>query len=271
MSVWLEVLMGSEASLAKPGTPAPQPSQPSQPTVPLIFRIAKASFFLQNLAASLLSRISPTVEHNLGKYKAIRKAFFLTALEQIDGDYLEFGVFTGSSFTFACKFGEKLSKQIGSRPRFFGFDSFEGFGEVAEEDKHPFYINDIFEVNFDRVRKNIARQAGSARFELIKGFFDKTLRGKKPSDYGIQKARIVFIDCDLKIPARDVLDFVRPILQPGTILIFDDFYSYKGDPGLGLAGAFNEFSKDCQEFKFRQLDHYGLLGVAYICYRSSNS
>ena len=43
------------------------------------------------------------VEHNLGKYHALKKAFYLTALENLHEDYLEFGVFTGGSFVFATK------------------------------------------------------------------------------------------------------------------------------------------------------------------------
>ena len=69
----------------------------------MLIDIIKNNLFIQNLIASMMSYIPPIVEHNYAKYQAIKKALYQTALEHTKGNYLEFGVFTGSSFNFAMK------------------------------------------------------------------------------------------------------------------------------------------------------------------------
>ena len=77
---------------------------------------------------------------------------------------------------------------------------------------------------------------------MIKGFFDKTL-DVDPSEYGIRKARIVFIDSDTYSSSKAVFNFIKNIIQPGTHIILDDFFSYKGNPQEALR-AFNEFIEE---------------------------
>jgi len=230
-----------------------------------LLKLLKSFSFFQNIASSLIASISPVIEHNVGKYTAIKKAFYLTALENLDGDYLEFGVFTGSAMVFSTKINRKMRWINESATRFFGFDSFEGFGNVDSEEKHPFYRDDIFGVNFNKVKKNILKQTKGSEVQLIKGFFSETLDGKTPAEYGIKKARIIFIDCDLKSPALSALNFCADLIQEGTILIMDDYFSYKGNAELGLSGAFAEFCKLNPHLSWRNLYHYGYLGEAYIC------
>jgi len=59
--------------------------------------------FLQDLASVFIANIIPEVIHNLEKYMAIKKVHHLSAIEEIKGDYLEFGVFTGSSFCHSIR------------------------------------------------------------------------------------------------------------------------------------------------------------------------
>jgi len=204
------------------------------------------------------------VQHNWEKYTALKKAFYLTALEQLEGDYLEFGVFTGSSFVSALRVNKKLKFLGKIQTKFFGFDSFIGFGQVAETDRHPFYLDNIFKVNEKKVINNILKHSQGQEVKIIPGYFEQTLQNKTASGLGVKKARIVFIDCDLKEPAALALNFVQPILQQGAILIMDDFFSYKGDAQKGVAGAYNEFCQKYPNISWRKLYDYGYGGVAYI-------
>ena len=217
----------------------------------------------QNLTGSLYARIPAFAEHNIAKYQALKKAFYLTALEKHEGDYLEFGVFTGSSFVFSVKAHRSLQGLAKLPTRFFGFDSFAGFGPVGENEKHPFYTDNNFSVDVARVTQNIKKQTKGAETRLVPGFFEETLR-KSTSSYGIQRARIVLIDCDLKEPASLALQFVRPILQQGTILIMDDFFSYKGDTKRGVHGAFSEFCQKNPAYIWRRVCDYGFGGAVMI-------
>ena len=50
--------------------------------------------FLQVMASKLISGINPAVIHNIEKYYILKKVHYLAAIEELEGDYLEFGVFT---------------------------------------------------------------------------------------------------------------------------------------------------------------------------------
>src|SRR5689334_701032 len=139
----------------------------------------KRSFFLQDLASTYLTSIPPFVDHNWQKFRAIKSAFYLTAIDHIPGDYLEFGVFTGSSFVMAMKSYRQMRSISPEPARFFGFDSFEGFGDVPKEDKHPFYTNLVFKSDADIARRNIKRRAKGLPFEICEGYFEKVLTPEK--------------------------------------------------------------------------------------------
>ena len=102
---------------------------------------------------------------------------YISSIENISGDYFEFGVFTGSSFCHAIrcaraleKFDEKL-KMI----HFFGYDSFEGFGDISEIDKHKFYTDINFETSYKKTKQRILKLVDESKFTLVKGFFEDSL------------------------------------------------------------------------------------------------
>ena len=198
--------------------------------------------FLQVVASNLIAYVNPAVTHNLEKYYAIKKAFYLSAIEDIEGDYIEFGVFEGSSFSHAmrCYINKKDYMPVLSKNniRFFGFDSFDGFGNLSPKDKHPFYIDEQFNTSYDFVKRKIEKISKQFNLEsyLVKGFLADTLLDG-PSKYKINKARIIFIDLDLYEPSKKAFLFCRDIFQEGSILILDDFFSYRGSLDKGVAGA----------------------------------
>ena len=224
--------------------------------------------FLQVIASSFISYVNPAVIHNLEKYYAINKAFYLSSIEDIEGDYIEFGVFEGSSFSHAmrCYLSKKEYMPLEkNNVKFFGFDSFEGFGKLSLDEKHPFYVDEQFHTSYDFVKKKIERISKRNLLEafLIKGFLKDTLI-EGPLKYKIQKARIIFIDLDLYEPSFNALSFCKDIIQEGTILILDDFFSYRGSLNKGVARAFREF-KENNKFVFREIMSYGMGGKVFIC------
>ena len=178
--------------------------------------------------------------------------------------YIEFGVFTGSSFNFAMKANTSLDKLLGrSECDFIGFDSFSGFGEIKENDNHPRFQDDTFAVDEKKILKNIKKNSNNQKYQIIKGFYKDTLI-KKPKDYAIKKARVVMIDCDLKEPTALALNFVKDILQKGTIILFDDYIFYKGDESKGEFAAFKEFQEKNPNIKLRSAFEYGYGSKAFI-------
>ena len=233
-----------------------------------ILDFIKNNLFIQNFATSIISKISPYLENTIAKYLAIKKAFYITAHDGTDGNYLEFGVFTGSSFNYAIKTNKKIENIFGkSNCEYIGFDSFQGFGKVREDDIHPSFKDEIFSVNESKVIKNIQRFAKGEKLKLVKGFYQDTIKNKTTYDLNIKnKSRVIMIDCDLKESTQLALDFVLPSLQRGTILIFDDFLDYKGSMEKGECGAFEDFKRENPNILFRRAFDYGYRGRAFIVY-----
>ena len=75
------------------------------------------------------------------------------------------------------------------------------------------------------------------------------------------------IDCDLKEPTRLALEFIKPAIQEGTIILFDDFAFFKGNEEKGECGAFNVFRKKYPEILFRRIFDYGYGSRAFIAYK----
>jgi hypothetical protein len=234
-----------------------------------LLNIIKNNLFIQNLAASIVSLIPAYLEFSVSKYLAIKKAMLITAHDDTRGSYLEFGVFTGSSFNYAMKVNKKIEK-LGYKNmdcEFIGFDSFKGFGHIKEDDEHPHYKDHVFAINEGKVLKNIEKIAKNQKYRIIKGFYEDTIKNKTTKDLKIDKARIVMIDCDLKEPATLALAFVKSSLQEGTIILFDDYGFFKGSKDKGEYGAFADFKKKHPEILFRRIFDYGYGSRAFIVHK----
>ncbi|HEY1783621.1 MAG TPA: class I SAM-dependent methyltransferase [Roseiarcus sp.] len=125
------------------------------------------------------------------------------------GLFVEFGVYKGHSVNY-------FAKGIRSGRTIYGFDSFEGL--------HVDWIgNDLAKGAFDlggilpEVEKNVI---------LIKGWFDQTL----PEFFAEHSEPIWFIshDADTYEAAKLVFKFTAPRLRPGTMIVFDDYWGYRG-------------------------------------------
>ena len=220
--------------------------------------------FLQSWTSSLISSISPTIIHNIGKYYMLKKVFYLSAIEDLEGDYLEFGIFTGSSFCHSMKCCQKSAhlnpKMLDTR--FFGFDSFSGFGPLPNEDRHPFYVDEYFVTSQKKVDDRIKSIARGLTYKLIPGFFSDSLK-EGADKIGVRKARIIFIDSDTYVSSKDALTFTLPTLQQGTYIVLDDYYSFKGSKDKGVARAFSEFVK-LNKLEMRHVFTYGMGGAVYV-------
>jgi O-methyltransferase len=157
---------------------------------------------------------------------------------QLRGDYLEFGVYAGTSFILAASSAAKHG--LGTM-RYFAFDSFEGLPEAE---------GGIFNRgDFCRSEQDFTRMITKAGVPLdkvvkVKGWYHQSLTKDIKEKYRLDRAAIVHIDCDLYSSTRDVLSFLQDIVQIGTILIFDDwhvFHNEKRSQDLGEEKAFREW------------------------------
>lgn len=220
--------------------------------------------FLQTIASVCISSLNPAIVHNVEKYWALKKVHYLTCVEHLEGDYLEFGVFTGSSLTHSIRCSRKMEGiyPAVSECRFFGYDSFEGFGDLAQDDKHPFYTDENFATSYTSVNRRVKAVAGSYGYRLVKGFFSETLKDGAAA-HGISKSRIIFIDSDTYSSSKEALTYALPTVQKGTYIILDDFFSYKGAKFKGVARAFDEFLLE-GGIAVRKVLDYGMGGAVFV-------
>ena len=233
-----------------------------------LLKLIKNNLFIQNFVTNIITLFSPYLELSVAKYLAIKKALYVTAHDGTYGSYIEFGIFTGSSFNFAMKANKKIEKLFGEMNcEFIGFDSFQGFGKIEKNDENPSFKNEIFLVDEAKVIRNIEKSAKGQKFRIVKGFYKDTIKNKSTIDLNINKARVVMIDCDLKASTHLALEFIKPSIQEGTIIMFDDFNYYKGNKDKGEYAAFNDFQKKYPNILFRRIFDYGYSGRVFIVHK----
>ena len=81
--------------------------------------------------------------------------------------------------------------------------------------------------------------------------------------YGIKKLAFVHIDCDFYSSTKLVLDYIKPYLQNGTIILFDDWHTFKGNYEYGEKKAFEEFREKNKDIEFNEIPCYALRRIFY--------
>src|SRR5262249_19521536 len=130
--------------------------------------------------------------------------------------------------------------------RFFGFDSFEGLQpDPTRDPDHPQFKAGAFASSYDVVQKRIKKYQKRQSITLVKGYFRDTATPDFFVRERIDKIRVCLIDCDLLSSTEDALKYSSKYWQPGTILIFDDYFSYPArqdsqDPLIKLKNEYPE-------------------------------
>jgi O-methyltransferase len=231
-----------------------------------------------------IGRVNP-----INSMTLLEKVAAFVAAEMVGGDYLEFGVFEGWGFgqayhaleaAFEVRAEENAHnssandahrrRAIWEGMRFVAFDSFQGLPALAGPDlgsadfRQGQYAagRDVF---LDKVR---GHGVPLDRVVCVPGWFDATCTGATLSQHRISKAAVVQVDCDLYSSARSVLSFLEPVLQDGTVLIFDDWFSFRGNPRRGEQRAFAEWQEALRgRYTFAEYHREGYSRNSFIASR----
>ncbi|MDE3180562.1 MAG: hypothetical protein KGM47_12995 [Acidobacteriota bacterium] len=101
----------------------------------------------------------------------------------------------------------------------------------------------------------------------VPGWFEETCVESTIKKYNMTAAAFVHVDCDLYESAKVVLKFIEPLLIDGTILIFDDWFCFRGNPGLGEQRAFNEWARALPDWRFTEYQKEGPWRMSFIANR----
>jgi len=125
---------------------------------------------------------------------------------EVEGYYLEFGVFTGGTM-----------RRMARRKRqaeFHGFDSFEGLPEAWSGftlGKGAFSLGG----KLPMVPRNV---------QLHKGWFNQSLPKWLEEHPG--KVAFIHVDCDLYSSTVDIFENLAKRLHTGTVVLFDEYFNY---------------------------------------------
>lgn len=237
---------------------------------------------------SLINRLRKKQQHpDIASSKLLKDAFKFVVNECVMGDYYEFGVFQGSMFINATRTFDSVVQrrqdvadtlgdgvaalsmraEMAENMRFHAFDSFQGLPKLKDCDlgSADFVVNQ-FRCTRDDFQKNIAKAGVSERrVSIHEGWFDQlALRNYTE---GLPKAAVVWIDCDLYSSAAAVYQLITPLIQDGTVIIIDDWFSYKGSQFRGQQLAFYEWTKSgdiSDKYAFNQFNKEGWKRNSFI-------
>ena len=171
--------------------------------------------------------------------EAIRRLLQTESREEL-GDYLEFGVYHGTSLSSM----HEARRELGlDRMRLFGFDSFEGLPESAATEDDGVWAPGQFRSSLELTRENLRRWGVSPdEVTLIPGWFSTSCTPETRRRHGIERASVIMVDCDLYSSSVEALDFCEPLIRRQAVIVFDD-WGAEGLDGrhLGERRAFEEF------------------------------
>jgi hypothetical protein len=204
---------------------------------------------------------------------------FCRAIEYVDyeavaGDVVEFGVFTGISLALLAKAHSFDTK--GMDRCIAGFDSFRGLpgsneahmrwqpGDCASNHSwHPL-LGAGAPVTPD-VTRRLFDVCGLGAPVLHVGPFGETLPAAFPAVHSrVALAHFVWY---LYESTRDALEAVAGVLQDGAVMLFDDWFHYRGHPAKGEARAFSEFLSAHPEWGAVQYQTYSTFCNSFILHR----
>jgi len=184
-----------------------------------------------------------------------------------DGDYLEFGVDQGKSFLAAYRMAERHGL---AKMRFYAFDSFQGLPEIRGIDREvPQFKPGQYATSQEQFLLNL-RSAGVdlARVSVVPGWYHEILNAETKRKLPLRSAAVIWVDCDLYESTVPVLNFITDYVVDGTIIIFDDWFCFRGSPQRGEQRAFREWLAKHPEIGATEYYKHGFFGNSFVLHRN---
>ena len=222
---------------------------------------------LSHLAESVLEPALRYSENALdSREKMLYIAFRYLEHNKIEGDYLEFGVFRGHIFTHAFHLAQKYFPDM----QLHAFDSFQGLPEISgrDDDELCEFQEKEYACSLEEFKMILNKhEVNQDKVTLVPGWYDKVLNDELKNKLPLNSASFAWIDCDLYESTVPVLDFITDYLVDGAIVVFDDWFSYRGNPGHGEQKAFTEWLESHPSLSAIQFQKYWWLGNSFIIHR----
>ena len=179
----------------------------------------------------------PYTMTSLERLYSLYKAVNYTIQNNIEGDFVECGVWKGGS---ALLIGKILALNSINDRKIYLYDTYEGMSEPTENDKdyagktatqllneNSIEIQDSVWCysSFDEVKKTIALSGlADKNIVMIKGKVEDTITTNLP----MHKISLLRLDTDWYESTKHELHFLYPILSKNGVLIIDDYGHWHG-------------------------------------------
>lgn len=164
-------------------------------------------------------------------------ARFLHLNRPITGYYFEFGCNEANTIRMAWNAFHHLFDLT-----YVGFDSFEGLPEISEIDRQAIWKKGkLAYAERKFVDTVVSHGIPKSRLITVPGFYDESLTPALAQELLPTKAAVIYVDCDLYTSTVSVLKWIPEFLQVGTVVVFDDWNCFCGDPNRGERRAWKEF------------------------------
>lgn len=148
-------------------------------------------------------------------------------IKGVPGDIVELGCYVGTTSVYIAKI---LKDQAADR-QFYVYDSFEGLPPKSQQDTSPigeqFQVGELIATKKQFIMNMI--KSGVPVPIIKKGWFSDLTAIDVP-----KKIAFAFLDGDYYFSISDSLRVIEPYLQPGSIIVVDD-YSNSMLPGVSKA------------------------------------
>lgn len=211
---------------------------------------------------STLDLVQPYTMTSPRRVAALCDAIEYIQRRGIEGAVVECGVWRGGSSMAAAK----TLFDAGSSDRdFYLYDTFEGMSEPTEADrdirtgesaaelleKAPITDTVWAYSSLEEVKRNISRIGyPKEKLHFVQGKVEDTIPGVAP-----EKIALLRLDTDWYESTRHELVHLYPLLQPGGVLIIDDYGHWDG-----ARRAVDEYFAD-KPILFSRVDYSGRMGV----------
>jgi O-methyltransferase len=212
-------------------------------------------------ALRLCELIDRRSENRMTELGIIAQAFEFAKINQVKGDYFEFGIWRGKTFSYAHKMRRRYGLP-GVMLR--GFDSFQGL-PAHEDTTDNIWHKGQFAATEAEVRRLLRKNGiGEREYTLVPGFYSESLNEALDAQLMGVSAAIVYIDCDLYESTARVLAFIKKYLVNGSVVCFDDYYNNRGAPDQGEQRGLQEFLATNRDVRFIPYFDYSPLGKSFI-------
>jgi O-methyltransferase len=194
------------------------------------------------------------------KFTHILEAVNYLRIAELPYNYYEFGCHSARTFSAAASAFKYLKMK---EFELYAFDSFEGLPDTNKVED-GYFKSGTFSTSISDFLYLVKKQSGLilSPENCIKGYYENTLTKELQSK--MPRAGIIHIDVDLYSSTVEVLEFIKPLIVCGTVLIFDDWYCFPPGESKGEKRAFEEFCIKHPNFKTEVWKNYSTFGKSFF-------